>query len=440
MRTRSITRGSPRYARRHVLLEPGEVRCEGDAPLRGLFLSTQTLDRRAQLSLAIEGHHQDPSGPTTIAVSRRPGATTGASERMRLPESSDTPANVADRLPAADVAPPRSQRHGPDVPGALHDGIIDGHVGKGLPGGAGAIRILLPETFPVLAHGVHEAGRHPARLGQEARRPEDEDAGVPIVPSRFKKRPSLGEVRLLGETRDVITVGYLRAFDFKITEFGVGPRGRHREDDDGRRVTEPGRGVHRRPEGLRVRHSVVRRDRGGDRVAIRLEVERASKDGGRGIAAEGLEEDPLGRDVGQLLADERRVGLGGRYEDLGRERRDPVARVREQAPGRDERQELLGPRRRRERPQAGSAAPREKKDAHPSLPSYSHFRPRNSTSGERVTPNFSRRRRASARIRRTTSADCAPPRLTITFAWRVEIAASPLRSPLRPHASTRRPA
>ncbi len=100
------------------------------------------------------------------------------------------------------------------------------------------------------------------------------------------------------------------------------------------------------------------------RILLGLErQERGDRDGGRGVAAHGLEHDGARRDLGQaeLLGDHEAVLVVGDDERRGKDTRigDAQRRVLEQAALRHERQELLWMQRPRHRPEPRARAARQ---------------------------------------------------------------------------------
>src|SRR5438105_12509338 len=86
----------------------------------------------------------------------------------------------------------------------------------------------------------------------------------------------------------------------------------------------------------------------------------------------------------------------------------------------------------------GRPSTEEDPDAQPAH--WPAVRPMTRTSGSSSMPNRSKTRFRISAIKASTSSALAPPRLTMKFACFSEICAPPIRRPLRPQASIRRPA
>ncbi len=226
-----------------------------------LFPPPEALDRGSELPFLARTAGRGPlRRPRRWPSRARPIASTGTSERIRLPLSSEgsrisrTARQVPTSLQPARSGTARTPRR------LLHDREIDRDVGQRLPGRGGSRRIAGALPLPIGFDRGDELGRDAARFGEQARRPEDEDARVPEVPGADVLL-RLGRRRLLDEAQDLHPFGRAGLGQLQVAEVGLRARRRDREDDDRGRGPPPrrprrgpaGTPRRRRPSGPRAR-------------------------------------------------------------------------------------------------------------------------------------------------------------------------------------------
>ena len=239
-----------------------------------------------------------PSGPATI------GAVAHARREDRLAGVGDHEvavgrgaAQVADLAPRPDVAPAGVERHRRDPRGLLHDGEVDRDVRQPLVVGRGTA----PE--PAL-DALDEIAGDAARLGEQARRPEDEEA-----------RRSRGGGPDAARTRAFSASGFSTKREdaavpnLDVAEVRLGARGRHGQDrrrSPRPRARPPRRAPGGSAPGSRTVWSVGTAAVTGSPSAAKRSA--AREDRGPRVAPRGLREDAARRKLRQLRGPRARRG------------------------------------------------------------------------------------------------------------------------------------
>ncbi len=244
----------------------------------------------------------------------------------------------------------------------LHDAVVDadvrqGGVDLGEAGGLGAAAGRVVEVAQAggeLGQVLFDGAHHLAGA-------EDEHAAVPQVAAALDEGAGTLERRLLDEALDTVRVSAEGRARLDVAEAGVGPRRREPDGGEEACVGLGERLAQGAEEGGFVSDDVVGREdhHEGVGVAARDDVGRPA-DARRGVAADGLAEHVLGRQIGQ-------GALGGRAQPLARgdvearrgaERGDAAARGGDERLGRvgAEGEKLLGQLVARGGPEAGAGA------------------------------------------------------------------------------------
>src|SRR6266542_1517738 len=320
----------------------------------GAFAFGQAFDGGSQLSFPVKGKHQDAVGADDDCRVAHAGSQDGGVREDEIAVFIGSAPDLAHRPPAPHVAPPRPQRHSPHAGGFLHDCVVNGHRGHFRVGAARCFVVAFAQPAAVALDLLHERARNPASLGEKAGGTENEDPGVP-------------EVAGANECLRLLARGFfdepdrLHSFSPACGELQVSvvcfrPAGRSGEDYGGRRFGDPRRERQQPAERLIVGKRLVRRNGGGHRVAVALELKGRGEKRRPGVAPAGLEDDAVRRQSLELRENQVSMLLRGGHEDVFGQWEEPLEGLGEKTLLREKRQELLGTLFARERPQPRPAS------------------------------------------------------------------------------------
>ncbi len=273
-----------------------------------------------------------------------------------------------ERSPRADVAPAGSEGHHHGIRGLLHHRVVDRVSrarGESLGRHAGEIEIGTRRAECGFAR-ARNLGRETRELGEVAAGAEHEHAAVPVVLAGAHELQRPFGVRLLDEARDAAQRTALRAaLDVAVTGLG---RGGH--DAEGDQLPLTGRGEREAHGALESRHvldHVIGRQNQQHRIlGVRRQTlhcrVRGERNGGCGVASDGLEHDGLGLDLElpELFGDQESVCVVAHHDRRrGVQALEAQRRLLQHGARTDQGEELFRVELARQRPEPGAGAARQ---------------------------------------------------------------------------------